>query len=73
MAYRRIASLKTYGDFSDYLREIDVQLPCDEELSSPQDSPLAQPLSAGGRAIGNRFCILPMEAGMALAMASPPS
>mgnify|MGYP003296888317 CR=1 FL=1 len=38
-----------------------LALPCDEEVAHGAQSPLAQPITLGGRRIGNRFCIHPME------------
>ncbi len=61
MAYRRIASLKTYERFTDYVSELGVDLPSVETPQSGSDSPLGQKLSVGELTLGNRFCILPME------------
>ncbi|KAA0230931.1 NADH:flavin oxidoreductase [candidate division KSB1 bacterium] len=62
MKYRRIASLKTLVEFQRYLAELGIELPCDAELQSGANSPLAQPcVLDNGFKIGNRFCILPME------------
>lgn len=62
MKYRRIASLKTLVEFQRYLAELGIELPCDVELQSGANSPLAQPcVLDNGFKIGNRFCILPME------------
>jgi 2,4-dienoyl-CoA reductase-like NADH-dependent reductase (Old Yellow Enzyme family) len=40
---------------------LSLDLPCDEQLSTPADSPLSQPISADGLSIGNRICVHPME------------
>ncbi len=61
MTIRRIASLKTAGEFKAYLNEIGVSLPFDETVQTGADSPLAQPYVFGDRVIGNRFAVLPME------------
>ena len=62
MKYRRVASLKTAGAFRDYLARIGIDLPFDEKVSTGSDAPLAQPYRLkNGFAVGNRFCILPME------------
>jgi NADPH2 dehydrogenase len=62
MKYRRIASLRTTDAFRDYLAQIGVDLPFDEEMAAGPDAPLAQPYRLKrGFTIGNRFCILPME------------
>lgn len=60
--YKRIAQLKTAGDFREYLKSISVDLPFDETLLPPQQSPYKDSFTLkSGRTIGNRFCILPME------------
>ncbi len=62
MKYRRVASLRTADAFRDYLAQIGVDLPFDEEMSTGSDAPLAQPYRLkSGFTVGNRFCILPME------------
>ena len=61
MTIRRIASLKTAGEFKAYLNEIGVSLPFDETVQTGADSPLAQPYVFRDRVIGNRFAVLPME------------
>ena len=61
MAYPRVASFKTHEDFVSYLTTLGIQLPCDQELVSGDQSPLAVPLPMDDVTIGNRFCILPME------------
>ena len=62
MRYRRIASLKTAGDFRHYLAKLGVEMPFDDEVATGPDAPLAQPYRLpDGFVIGNRFCIQPME------------
>ncbi len=62
MKYRRIASLKSLAEFQGYLAKLGIHLPCDTEVQSGADSPLAQAcVLNNGFKIGNRFCILPME------------
>ncbi len=61
MAYKRIASLKSHKDFTNYLDELSVEIPSDPELFDRGVSPLAGGLKIGQFVIGNRFCILPME------------
>ena len=61
MIIRRIASLKTADEFKMYLNEIGVSLPFDEIVQSGAEAPLAQPYVFGGRIIGNRFAVLPLE------------
>ncbi|MBN1888089.1 MAG: hypothetical protein JW850_08870 [Thermoflexales bacterium] len=60
--YRRILSLKTPEAFREYLIQLGLELPFDEELVVGSDAPLAQPYHLrSGFTIGNRFCVLPME------------
>ena len=61
MAYPRIASFKSHADFVDYVASLQIDLPCDESVSSGDESPLSQPVLCDEITIGNRFCILPME------------
>jgi len=60
-AYRRVATLKTAREFSDYLTQLGVTLSFDPELSHGENAPLQQPYQLDGFTIGNRFCVLPME------------
>lgn len=60
--YKRVAQLKTANDFREYLKSIDVELPFDDTLVSPEQSPARKNfVLKSGQNIGNRFCILPME------------
>lgn len=61
MSYTRIASLKTPQLFREHLAKLGAQLPFDEVIEHDADAPLAQPLDAGIKSVGNRFAILPME------------
>ncbi len=62
---RRIATLKTVGDFRAYLAELGVGLEVDDAIESGPDAPLARSLdiaTGGGTVrVGNRFAILPLE------------
>jgi 2,4-dienoyl-CoA reductase-like NADH-dependent reductase (Old Yellow Enzyme family) len=50
------------SDFRDYLTSVNADLPADDTLASPGQSPAAASYTLkSGRIIGNRFCILPME------------
>jgi len=60
-SYPKIAQLKTVADFRARLRELELDLPVDEEILTAPDSPLAAPLEVAGCAVGNRWCIHPME------------
>jgi 2,4-dienoyl-CoA reductase-like NADH-dependent reductase (Old Yellow Enzyme family) len=61
MSYTRIASLKTQELFRAHLAKIGAQLPFDDVIETGDAAPLAQPLDAGVKTVGNRFAILPME------------
>ncbi len=61
MAYPRVAGFKTHAEFTHHLGELNLDLPCEENLESGGDSLLAQPLKVHDFKIGNRFSILPME------------
>lgn len=60
-AYKKAAQLRKPEQFADYLASMGIELPFDAEVESGAGSPLAQPLTAHGATIGNRFCVLPME------------
>ncbi len=59
--YKRIASLKTADDFSNYIEKLGIELQFDRELQHGAESPLGRLYQLDGYSIGNRFCILPME------------
>src|SRR5258706_9252939 len=61
MSYRRVAQLRTAGEFSEYLAQLGVSLAFSETIEHGPDAPLARPLAWRGQVIGNRFAILPME------------
>ena len=57
---KRIAQLKSAGEFQAHLDAVGASIPFDELLEPT--GPLAQPFTLNdGRTLGNRFCILPME------------
>ena len=62
-SYPKVGQLKSVEQLRQRLRELGVELPCDDApLSAAQGSPLAQPIDlGGGRVIGNRWCVHPME------------
>jgi len=59
--YKPLGTFKTVADFKAYLDELGIEMPCDEQLETAPDSPLAQPVQAGKLNIGNRWAIHPME------------
>jgi 2,4-dienoyl-CoA reductase-like NADH-dependent reductase (Old Yellow Enzyme family) len=59
--FPRVGHFADLAAFRRHLEGSGLDLPCDETLVSGPAAPLAQPLSADGLTIGNRFCIHPME------------
>lgn len=60
--YPKVAQMKSVGQLRARLDELGLKLPLDEEmLTAEAGSPLAEPLEVGGFAVGNRWCIHPME------------
>jgi 2,4-dienoyl-CoA reductase-like NADH-dependent reductase (Old Yellow Enzyme family) len=57
----RVATLRTAEALRRHLRAGGIDLPFDDTLAPPTESPYARPLEADGLRAGNRFCILPME------------
>ncbi len=60
----RIPSLKTVEDFRRHVASLGIDLPCEDEIVSGENSPLAQPIDnvvINGKKIGNRISIHPME------------
>lgn len=61
-AFPKVAQFKTVAAFRDRIRELNLDLPLDDEvLSAAEGSPLAKPLRIGRYNVGNRWCIHPME------------
>ncbi len=60
--YKRIAQLKDSVQFKDHLNGAQIELPFDDALIDGKDSPFHNQWQLkGGKVIGNRLCILPME------------
>ncbi|MEO8482571.1 MAG: NADH:flavin oxidoreductase [Acidobacteriota bacterium] len=59
--FPRMAALKTVDAFRAHLAQCDIQIPIDDAIAPPAESPLARPLEKDGVRVGNRFCVLPME------------
>lgn len=53
--------MKSVDAFRARLKELDLDLPCDDAIIPAPDSPMAQPLDVDGFRIGNRWVIHPME------------
>jgi NADPH2 dehydrogenase len=60
-AYPPIGGIKSVADFKAHLASLQLSIPCDDELQTSPNSPLARPIDVDGKNIGNRFCIHPME------------
>jgi 2,4-dienoyl-CoA reductase-like NADH-dependent reductase (Old Yellow Enzyme family) len=62
MKFPRIARFRTAADLREHCATIGAPIPLDDEaLAAAAGSPLAAPLDVGGRRVGNRWCIHPME------------
>jgi NADPH2 dehydrogenase len=62
MSHPRLARFRTVADLRAHCAAIDAPLPLDDTLlSAAEGSPLAAPIDIGGRTVGNRWCIHPME------------
>lgn len=59
--YRKIGHITDVAAFRVYIQELGLELPCEDSILTAPESPLAQPMEIGGRRVGNRFCIHPME------------
>ncbi len=59
--YPKIPSFKTAAEFRGHLRSLGLELELDDAVLPAPESPLAAPVRCGGRTVGNRWCILPME------------
>lgn len=60
-AIPKLQRLRSAQALRDHLRALAVELPFDDALAPPGQSPLARNLSVYGRRVGNRLAILPME------------
>ena len=60
----RIPSLKTVEDFRKHIASLGLELPCEDQITTGNASPLALPISnvvINGKRIGNRWAVHPME------------
>lgn len=57
-SFARIPSYRTARAMGDALAELGMPIPVSESLDP---EPLGQPMTIGGRRVGNRFCVQPME------------
>lgn len=63
MTIRKVGSLKTPEEFTEYLAGLELPwpLPTTSEPLAGLDSPMSTPINIDGFTVGNRFAILPME------------
>ena len=61
MAYPRIARMRTVEAFRSYCEDLGLFIRAEDVLEKAPESPLAQPVEAGPKTLGNRFVIHPME------------
>jgi NADPH2 dehydrogenase len=59
--FPRLGSLKDVMRFREHVDSLGVRIPCDADVVTAVESPLLQPLFAGGVKIGNRIAVQPME------------
>jgi NADPH2 dehydrogenase len=59
--FLHLGAIRDVKTFRRHLRELQISIPCDPELLSGDESPLAKPLRRGDITLGNRFAIHPME------------
>ena len=59
--YPRVARFNTPDKFQQHIDALGIELPFDATVEPGAAGPLGRPLEAGGRVVGNRFTILPME------------
>jgi len=55
--YLHIGGIRSVEAFQQSLGELNISIPCDNELITGQASPLAQPLLCNEFKVGNRFAI----------------
>jgi NADPH2 dehydrogenase len=68
----RIARFRSAADLREHCRGLGAAIPFDDAVLSAADgSPLAEPIDIGGRRVGNRWCIHPMEGWDATAEGHP--
>jgi len=61
MDYPLITSFKTVAAFREYLKQEGIRIGLAETVPGDGTAALAQPITAFGRTLGNRWAILPME------------
>ena len=62
VSFPRVARFRSPAELRAHLAALSAPIPLDDEpLSAAEGSPLAAPISIGGKRVGNRWCIHPME------------
>ena len=70
--YKQLNLLKSNEEFLGVLKELDIDIPFDQEIITGDQNPLAQPVTlSNGFTVGNRFCVHPMEGWDGQRMATP--
>jgi 2,4-dienoyl-CoA reductase-like NADH-dependent reductase (Old Yellow Enzyme family) len=62
--FARVPTLRSPQAFRDHCASLGIEIPCDDEIQTALDSPLAQPFSSfsiNGKHPGNRITVQPME------------
>ena len=67
----RLGGMKGVARFKEHIRALGLNIPCDDELSLDQHSPLRQMLVKEKLVIGNRIAVHPMEGWDGLADGNP--
>jgi NADPH2 dehydrogenase len=57
----RLGSVKNISQFTQHVRSLQLEIPCDPEILGAAESPLFSPLTRADIRIGNRIAINPME------------
>lgn len=57
----RLGTIKSVAAFRQHLQSLQLDIPCDAELTREEQSPLRRPLSKGVIRLGNRIAVHPME------------
>ena len=57
----RLGTIKSVAAFRQHLQSLQLDIPCDAELTREEQSPLRLPLSKGVIRLGNRIAVHPME------------
>jgi 2,4-dienoyl-CoA reductase-like NADH-dependent reductase (Old Yellow Enzyme family) len=69
--YTPIGGIRSVAEFKAHVASVGLSLPCDDDLETGTEAPLAQTIAFNGKQIGNRFCIHPMEGWDALPDGQP--